>query len=69
MGNLHAPAAVELTCTSEDHLISLQHARGSDELERWESPDTRAARGLLMGVLMGAGMWGVILVATGVIKL
>lgn len=36
-----------------------------------EAPDSRkrGARGALTGILLGAGLWGVILVLAGVIKL
>jgi len=44
---------------------------GDDHAEFVEAPACRkrSGRGALTGVLLGAGMWAVILTATGVIKL
>jgi hypothetical protein len=44
---------------------------GDDHAEFVEVPEcrNRSGRGALTGVLLGAGMWAVILAATGVIKL
>jgi hypothetical protein len=42
-----------------------------DRAEFVEAPGTRnrSARGAITGVLLGAGLWGAILVLTGVIKI
>jgi hypothetical protein len=44
---------------------------GDDRAELVEAPRSRnrAARGLIAGVLLGAGLWAVILVLLGVIKI
>ena len=46
-------------------------ALSDDQVELVEAPENgnRAARGLVTGVLVGAGLWAAILVLTGVIKL
>jgi len=44
---------------------------GDDRQEYVEAPENqhRGARGAITGVLLGAGLWGAILVLAGVIKL
>ena len=53
---------------SEQHDVSLSP---DDRAEFVEAPEhrNRSGRGLLTGVLLGAGLWAAILVATGVVKI
>ena len=55
------------TCTKESPGRSLS----DDGVELVEAPGSRnrAGRGAITGVLLGAGLWGAILVLAGVIKL
>ena len=58
----------ESTCTWEETDSSLSGTLLVYEHEA-EPTGNRAARGLITAVVMGAGMWGAILVLAGVIKL
>jgi hypothetical protein len=55
------------TCIEEERAFSLDQER--IELQETPVPSKRAARGMITGVLLGAGLWGAILVLVGVIKL
>lgn len=54
-------------CPKEYRLRSLSDDRG--EFVEGPGSRNRAGRGALTGVLLGAGLWGAILVLAGVIKL
>jgi hypothetical protein len=57
-------ASVPRRTTIEEYVVD-------DRAEFVEAPGTRnrAARGAIAGVLLGAGLWGAILVLVGVIKI
>ena len=59
------PSSSTYTEQSDAQLFS------DDRIEFVEAPEcrNRSGKGALTGVLLGAGMWAVILTATGVIKL
>jgi hypothetical protein len=61
------PVTYASTCTRENDARSY----GDDRAEFVEAPEsrTRGVRGLVAGMLLGAGIWGGILVSFGVIKL
>jgi hypothetical protein len=62
MAVLHMPVDVH-ECTSR----SLADDRA--ELEETPETRTRGGRGAIIGILLGAGLWGGILVLAGIIKL
>jgi hypothetical protein len=62
---------MSVSCTHVYTKEYVPHSLGDDRAGFAEPPEyrNRSARGAITGVLLGAGLWGAILVLAGVIKL